>query len=359
MKSLLVCMLSITSLYYASSLCMNNTKLPKKSQKINVYKQPNAIESTMIILLEKSNDVLKSISKDNSYSLEELRNWYVPLSLVNKTVLRTAQRPKFIKALITTVAYDNDHYNEGDIAQVLNTRGARIHMKHCARLFNPTIMMCTLRSLKRNGADFNYRKPYACGGDTPLTYLIRQQQSPLEQSLIAIHQLLHYGARLDHYADIDPLSLSIKLEQLDIFYALIKYYDETKNDLYYPLRYAIEKYATTPAGGDSLLLREKYQKCIITLLEKNADATEGLIYAIEQGYLCFFLIRTCIKYNADPNETFKKFMDYVFTHRDEPQSYLKNMVDIFKKSPQFKQEENSTFLEHRAACINTISDWIS
>jgi len=329
---------------------MEKTLLPSNIKKLK-HKPP--INSTVIIrLLEKSDCCLRNASQDQSYTLTELHNWVKPLSMVNKRVYSLAQNTKFLRGIVSSVAHSNDHYNEGDIAQALNTPGARRYIRLCSQLFNTHLTHDTVYFLiKKEGADINYRAPYHTGGDTPLIYAIRRQ------SLKYTRILLQNDARLDHYAGIDPISLSITIGNGTIFKLLMLYYNPDKGNLDLPLRQAIQQYATVDTQEANI--QKKYKKIIKILLNKNADATEGVIYAIEHGYLYPSLLYLLIyKYNADPNEAFKKLTEYVLNNSNAQQSHVKSALRVIAQSSAFKKEESEEVLSTYAKRINKLAAWI-
>ena len=295
---------------------------------------------------------LSTLSTKNDYNLYEIKKWLISISLVNKHLYETAQKPFFIKRLIRSIADKNDLYTEEEIASTLNTPGTRKYIHLNNQLFNINFRNPQkLNELIKTTADQDYRR--RDNGLTPLMYYIYQESLPMVQLF------LESSSNMAHYHTIDPISASITILNVPIFNILMKH-KPNNFDLYFPLRYAIERYSQETKNR-SLRNQERIDKCkniIVTLLRAGADATEGFIYAIEHEYFQFFFVKTFMQYNANPNEVFTKIIEYILTTTIINEDAYKVMGQV-SKSPLFTKNIHLKTLETYQKRINIIKTIIN
>jgi hypothetical protein len=299
-------------------------------------------------------DIYHTLLQQNS-DLEQMRNWFVSLSLVNKCSYDRANQSHTVRTLIKSIARDNDHYTEETIARTLNTPGARRYIKTSSQLFNNNLTIEKVKQLKdvKIGADINYRRNNYSSGATPLIYFIYQK------SLSKVSLLLELKANINHYCSLDPISASIQVLHLPIFRLLMEHKPEDF-DLYYPLRYAMQQYTQiTTSPSPSKRKQKNCKSIIVALLDAGADATEGLEYAIEQEYFDSFLVEICIEYKADPNGAFVKLTQYMLFNPKACLDHVKTITALLKKSPLFKKRKNRKLLYTKIEQMHMLQRWIS
>ena len=130
-------------------------------------------------------------------------------------------------------------------------------------------------------------------------------------------------------------------------------------DLYYALICVIRKYAEVASYESSCkndtMKQHEHMLCLLLNYKQADDATECLLYTIENGYFYPLIINILVsQYNADPNEAFEKLTDYVLTQKNADKENVKNVIYILKQSPSFNKETNGKMLTKHVERINTL-----